>query len=134
VVGATDQTTRVTVRAGSEIVLNGENSDGTRFPLANATWTQTDSSGIVVRLDKRTDKTRAFRVPFVDVLTTLSFELEVRNEDGDTATNEVIVDIIPVSDSDRFLEYFRSLPNQYIAVAVLKQGMTATTAVGFSLT
>ena len=36
----------------------GENSDGTRFPLANATWTQTDSSGIVVRLDKRTDKTR----------------------------------------------------------------------------
>jgi len=142
VVGQGVNQVQVTVRSGSEVILNGENSDGTRFPIATATWVQTDSGGAAlseadpefVRLDKRTELTRAFRVPMFDFETTLTFELTITNTDGEVSKTEVTINIIPRGDSDRFLEYFSAIPNLYTVVAVLNSGITATSDVNFTIT
>ncbi len=126
--------TQVTVRSGSEVVLNGENSDGIAYPLASAEWRQTDSTGVVVRLDKRTGLTRAFRVPDVDVPTKLTFALAVTNQGGKTSTKSVEVDVVPVHDSDEFLEFFRSLDGSYTVVAALAAGVSTTSDVTFTVT
>ena len=133
VVGQGQDQVSITVRSGSEIVLNGENSDGATFPIRSAVWTQTDTTGIVIQLDKRTDLSRGVRIPDVITPTTLTFELELTNTDGDVSTTEVTVNVIPVGDGDRFLEFFRQIPGQYTVVAALLPGTTATSDVVFQI-
>ncbi len=134
VVGQGQDQVDITVRSGSEVVLNGENSDGARFPIETAQWEQTDSTGIRLQLDKRTELTRAFRVPDVTEPTTFTFELTVTNTDGDTKTTPVSVHVIPVGDRNRFLEFFRGVPGEYTVVAALQPGTTTTSDVHFTIT
>ena len=133
--GTADPTLRtITARGGTEILLNGENSDGVRFPIENAVWRQTDSSGLAVRLDKRTEFTRAVQLPFVDAPTQLSFELTATNEAGETSTTPISINVMPASDGNRFLEFVTVTPNEYTVVAALKPGMQTLTDVDFSIT
>lgn len=123
----------VTVRSGSELVLNGENSDGTRFPIDTAVWTQTDSSGITVQLDKRTEFSRAVQIPHVVTPLTLSFELSVTNTDGDNSVTPVTINVVPVGDRDRFLEFFSGVAGEYTVVAALKPGMSVINDTPFTV-
>lgn len=134
VVGTGVDQVSVTVRSGTEIILNGENSDGTRFPIDSANWRQTDGTGIAIALDKRTELTRVAAIPMVDAETTFTFELSIVNTDGDRSITEVVVRVIPVGDGDKFLEYFTAIPDVYNVVAALKPGMSATADVPFTIT
>lgn len=134
VVGQGQDQVNITVRSGGEIVLNGENSDGTTFPLDQAVWRQTDSTGVQVDLAKRTELSRSVRVPQVTTPTTLTFELTVTNTDGDTQVTPVSINIVPVNDKNRFLEFFRLVPGEYSVVAALQPGTTITSDVEFRVT
>ena len=134
VVGPSVEQVSVTVRSGSEVILNGENSDGTRFPIQSATWVQTDNSGLTIQLDKRTELTRVFRVPSVDFNTTLTFELTIVNTDGDRSVTEVTVNVVRLGDADQFLEYFSAIPGVYSVIAALKPGFTITSDAPLTIT
>lgn len=134
VVGQGQDQVDITVRSGSEVVLNGENSDGTSFPLDSASWEQTDSTGLQVELVKRTDLSRSVRVPQVTTATQLTFELTVTNTGGDTIVTPVSINIVPANDKNRFLEFFRKVPGQYSVVAALEAGTTITSDVEFRVT
>lgn len=134
VVGQGQDQVDITVRSGSEVVLNGENSDGTSFPLDSATWEQTDATGLQLELVKRSEFSRSVRVPQVTTPTQLTFELTVTNTGGDTIVTPVSINIVPVNDQNRFLEFFRTVPGQYSVVAALESGTTITSDVEFRVT
>lgn len=134
VVGQGQDQVDITVRSGGEIVLNGENSDGTSFPLDSASWEQTDATGLQLELVKRSEFSRSVRVPQVTTPTQLTFELTVTNTGGDTIVTPVSISIVPVNDQNRFLEFFRKVPGQYSVVAALQAGTTITSDVEFRVT
>jgi len=133
--GSSDPTLQsITARGGTEFFLNGENSDGVRFPIDNAIWRQTDNTGIEVRLDKRTEFTRAVQLPFVDEPTELTFELTATNEANEQSVTPVSISVVPASDANRFLEFVTVTPNEYTVVAALKPGTQTLTQVDFTIT
>ncbi len=133
--GTSDATLQsITARGGTEFFLNGENSDGVRFPIDTAVWRQTDNTGIEVRLDKRTEFTRAVQLPFVDEPTELTFELTATNEANEQSVTPVSISVVPASDGNRFLEFVTVTPNEYTVVAALKPGVQTLTEVDFTIT
>ncbi len=133
VVGQGQNQLEISARANSEIVLNGENSDGVTFPIRSAVWKQTDTTGIIVQLDKRSELSRAVRIPNVQQPVTLIFELTVTNTNDKRSVTTVRVNVVPVGDEDRFLEFFRRLPGQYTVVAALQSGTRTTSDVNFRI-
>ena len=91
------------VRAGSEVLLSGKDSNGIDDPILQFSWLQTDNSGIEVVLIERGQNARSFTAPLVSIPTQLNFELTVIDADGVEAADVITVEVIPVYDTDGFL-------------------------------
>ncbi|NRB38801.1 MAG: hypothetical protein HRU20_10090 [Pseudomonadales bacterium] len=124
---------RYTVRAGSEVLLSGKDSEGVDDPLFQFNWRQTDNSGVVVQLIERSRNSRVFRVPDVTVSTQMIFELTVVDADGQEDSDTLSINIEPLSDNNRFLEFPLTTSNHYTVIPVLKQSYSATTVLQYSL-
>ncbi|MFK7895799.1 MAG: hypothetical protein AB8G23_08195 [Myxococcota bacterium] len=87
------------VRAGSEVVVSGKDSEGGGAPILEYEWSQV--SGTSVDLFERTNISRSFTAPSVE--DTLVFELTVTDSKGKTFVDTVEVDVVPVLDDGKFL-------------------------------
>mgnify|MGYP000264600592 CR=1 FL=1 len=116
------------VRAGSEVLLSGKDSEGYDDPILQFNWKQIDSSDINVTLVERTRNSRVFRVPDVIETTELKIQLTVVDADGRSATDIVTIRVEPASDNDRFLQFPLSTSNKYTVIPVLKNGYSVTEA------
>jgi hypothetical protein len=93
------------VRAGTDVLLTGKDSDGVDDPILRFEWSQTDSSGYNVTLIERSQNSRVFVAPMVAANTELSFLLTVVDADGKKSSDKVIVTVTPVSDVNSFLTH-----------------------------
>ncbi len=122
------------VRSGADVLLSGKDSDGTDSPVLRFVWTQLDTTGPQVELIERTNNTVIFTAPKVKVSTALHFRLTVTDAEGDVASDEVTVTVLPIVDTNRFLTYINSTSDSYIVVATLDRGTQTTTPVNFRIT
>jgi mono/diheme cytochrome c family protein len=99
------------VRSGTEVMLSGKESrkgdDDTGLPIITYRWEQT-SSGTPVQLVERSSHTVSFSAPRVVTPTTLTFRMTVADAKGQTDTTDVSVQVEPIRDPDRFLEYIEA--------------------------
>lgn len=99
---------RTKVRAGSEVLLSGKEShkgeDDAGVPIISFRWEQTNANP-AVQLVTRSGNSVSFTAPPVLAATTLSFRLTVGDANGQTDTADVTVEVEPIRDPDRFLEY-----------------------------
>jgi len=98
-------TNEFTVRAGTDVLLSGKDSSGIDDPILGFEWSQTDNSGYSVTLVERSSNSRVFTAPIVSVNTNLSFRLTVKDADGKTSTDTLIVTVTPVNDVNAFLSH-----------------------------
>lgn len=110
------------VDEGTEVALtgSGEDSDGT---IASWSWTQT--AGPAVTLTDADSATPGFTAPDVDGATTLTFELAVTDDAGDSATDTVNVDVAPVIALSGTV-YDGPIPNAVVTVTIDGRSYTAT--------
>lgn len=87
---------RVTVEENTEVEITSivEDSNGS---IVSYAWQQTD--GIIIEIDNLTNDSLKFIAPEVDFDTTLTFDLTVTDNDGQTATSSVFVDVTNVAAS-----------------------------------
>ncbi|MCH7600916.1 MAG: hypothetical protein IH973_14270, partial [Myxococcales bacterium] len=90
---------RFQVRSGTEVLISGKDSDSDDAPILEFAWSQLSGDSVV--LFERTTVARSFTAPSGP--TTLVFELEVTNALGTTSTDIVTIDVIAVSDVNKFL-------------------------------
>lgn len=88
-------------RSNSQVVLTGKDSDSDVAPILEFDWQQT--SGPTVTLIERTANSVAFNTPNEIGGSTLTFELTVTDANGRTDTDEVTIEVVSVSDANRFL-------------------------------
>lgn len=93
------------VRAGTDVLLSGKDSDGVDDPILKFEWSQTDSSGYNVTLIERSQNSRVFVAPTVASNTELSFLLTVVDADGKKSSDTVTVTVTPISDVNSFLTH-----------------------------
>lgn len=99
------------VRAGAEVMLSGKESrkgeDDAGLPIISFDWEQTNATS-PVQLVERSSNTVSFTAPRVLTPTTLTFRLTVGDAKGQTDTTDVSVQVEPIRDPDRFLEYMEA--------------------------
>ena len=122
------------VKSGTDVLLSGKDSDGTDSPVLRFVWSQTDTTGPRVEFVERNNNTVVFTAPQVAVNTDLHFRLTVTDAEGDVATDDVTVTVVPVGDVNRFLTYINSPSDSYIVVATLDRGTRTTAPVNFRIT
>jgi hypothetical protein len=92
-----DQTGKV----GDQITLNGSGSSDPGGSIASFAWIQT--LGEPVTLSGASSATPTFEIPVVDPLgDSLTFSLTVTDNDNNTSTDTVVVDVLPATFSDDF--------------------------------
>jgi hypothetical protein len=99
--GAGTSAVSITVRAGADVQLSGEDSYGGNISITNIGWEQT--GGPTVTLLYRNSNTVSFTAPSLMQSATLSFQLSVTNATGLTGTATAQVQVMPANDIDRFL-------------------------------
>jgi mono/diheme cytochrome c family protein len=108
------------VRAGAEVLLSGkesrkgDNDEG--VPILRFEWTQLVPGAHPVQLVEKSSHTVSFTAPQVREPTTLGFRLTVFDAKNQSDTADVTVDIEPIPDADRFLE-FLAHSEQFAVVA-----------------
>src|SRR5687768_1980562 len=99
------------VRSGAEVMLSGKESrkgeGDAGLPIITFEWEQTNTSS-PVQLVERSSNTVSFTAPRVLTPTTLTFRLTVGDAQGQTDTTDVSVQVEPIRDPDRFLEYMEA--------------------------
>ena len=121
------------VRAGSEVLLTGKDSFGVDDPILDYQWQQIDNSGVSVTLFERIGQTVAFTAPSVNTETALEFLLTITDGDGQTASDNVLVTVIPIKDVNSFLLNPSVDENLYLFVSPAF-GETLTSDMAFTLT
>lgn len=117
------------VRAGSDILITGKDSDGIDAPILTFTFTIKGVTGDDLSIEQvdallleKTNNTKLFRTPKVTTETTIEFELTVTDSDNVSASDTLILSIIPIADADSFLmqkALSNSKHDQYELVAAL---------------
>ena len=116
----------ITVRAGADVQLTGENSDGGNLSITNFRWTQTDSAPVpAVDLIYRNSSTVSFTAPWVAKQTTLNLQLAVTNSLGRTGTAAVQVAVVPASDPNQFISLLATPQHFKAALSLAKSGAGA---------
>ena len=104
--------TQTKVRSGTEVLLSGKESrkgdDDAGLPIISYRWEQTNAGNTPVQLVERSTHTVSFTAPEVSTPTTLTFRLTVADAKGQTDTTDVSVQVEPIRDPDRFLEYMEA--------------------------
>jgi hypothetical protein len=109
----------MTVRAGADVQLTGEDSDDGNISISGFTWQQTDTAPIpAVQLIYRNASTISFTAPSVAQDTTLHFQLTVTNALGLTGTNAVQVLVKAANDPNRFLALLATPHSFRVALAL----------------
>jgi hypothetical protein len=94
----------ITVRAGADVQLTGEDSYGGNTSITSFGWQQTDAAPVPsVGLIYRNSSTVSFTAPYVAQSTLLNFQLTVVNALGLKGTATVQVTVAPANDPNRFL-------------------------------
>lgn len=127
----------IVVRSGADVFLSGQNSDGFDDPLLTFHWSQVDAGDYPVSLFERGSHSRVFTAPELPASATegieLTFQLDVEDADGISASDRVSVTVIPVRDSDHFL----LLPNvdeRFAIIAVAEDAATLTQNIPIAVT
>lgn len=94
-----------TVRAGSEVLLSGKDSEGTDAPILSFAWRQVSptASDQQIPLTERTTSSKIFTAPAVATETTYVFELTGTDANGQSSKQQVSVKVEPILDSNLFL-------------------------------
>lgn len=106
--GAGTSSVALTVRAGADVQLSGEDSDGGNISITSFGWKQT--GGPAVTLLYRNSSTVSFTAPSMSQSATLSFQLSVTNATGMTGTATAQVQVMPANDIDHFLNIQATAP------------------------
>ncbi len=94
----------ITVRAGADVVLTGEDSDNGNISIVRFVWSQTDVAPVPqVNLIYRNSSTVSFEAPPVASDTTLNLQLSVTNAVGLTGSSTIQVLVKAANDPNRFL-------------------------------
>jgi hypothetical protein len=130
------------VRSGTEVTLSGKESrkgdDDAGVPIITFRWEQTNAS-TPVQLVERSSNTVSFSAPRVLTPTTLTFRLTVADAKEQTDTTDVSVQVEPIRDPDRFLEYmeasdeFEVVPATTVPIAA-DSASSATDVIPFTIT
>lgn len=130
------------VRSGAEVLLSGKEShkgeDDAGVPIISFRWEQTNAS-TPVQLVERSSNTVSFAAPRVLTATTLTFRLTVGDANGQTDTTDVSVQVEPIRDPDRFLEYIEA-SDEFEVIAATSAPIpadttsSATDAIPFTVT
>ncbi len=123
----------ITVRAGADVQLTGEDSDGGNISITRFTWNQTDAAPIpAVALIYRNSSTVSFTAPSVAKATTLNLQLAVTNALGKTGTTVVQVNVMPANDPDHFISLL-AIPTHFkAALSLAKAGANVGDAISLS--
>lgn len=128
---------QATVRAGSEVVLTGKDSekgdDDTGVPLVNFKWEQLSPGSNAVQLIARTANTVSFTAPQVSSSSALTFKLTVSDVKGNSATTQATITVLPVRDQDHFLQYL-NVSNTIPVVLATQSAIAADTSASATAT
>jgi hypothetical protein len=106
--GSSAGSVSITVRAGADVQLSGEDSYGGNVSITGFGWTQT--AGPAVTLLYRNSSTVSFTAPSLSQSATLKFQLSVTNASGLTGTATAQVQVVPANDLNRFLNTQAAAP------------------------
>lgn len=113
----------ITVRAGADVQLTGEDSDGGNISINSFAWKQTDAPPVpAVDIIYRNASTVSFTAPSVAAGTTLNLQLTVTNALGATGMASVQVKVQPANDSNRFLSLLATPRYFKAALSLAKTG------------
>ena len=134
----TAQQVSTRVRAGTEVVLSGKDSDSFVIPVVTFQWQLLTTGGAAddIRLVPRTRDTVSFSAPMVTQDTTLEFQLTVTDAKGKTAQRNVEVLVEGVPDPRHFLSYNLDTPRTFRVNAMTSEnvaGGTLPADVGFDI-
>jgi hypothetical protein len=123
----------ITVRAGADVQLTGEDSDGGNISITGFGWKQTDPATTPqVNLLYRNSSTVTFTAPSVAANTTLNIQLTVTNALGLAGTADVQVTVIPANDPDRYLSLL-AIPHHFrVALSLTTPAANAGDAIALS--
>ena len=98
------------VRAGSQVLLTGKDSEEFDKPILSYRWEPANAAANAATVVVRATDTIAVNVPPVAQATEMQFRLTVTDSDGDADSAVVRLRVQPRLDSDRFLQYVRNVP------------------------
>ncbi len=122
-----------TVRAGSQVILSGRNSDGRDSPILDYRWRVLEGDGIDEDdFIRDTAPNIRFRVPYIDREREWLFQLTVTDAGGRSSSDTVRIRALPANDTDGFLRHFGH-NDKLTVVAAVDQALPLVADTPFTL-